>query len=315
MDEVIVCHYVKHCIHPSTHPSIQPSIHPSIHQSIHLSIHPSIYLSIISASSSVAVLGCDVSVLDGVGTPLVDVSLTASSEGYSGSGGASYSAGCSELYSAVTSARSSGCGLSTSATHDDDDHPPGANRPAAPTHRPLPEPERAPWAEPEVLEVLRKGRPRRYSGHVTVEMMRRLSRLLQRPLVRISREAQRLSVPLRMCAAREMRTALAIVLGETLAQRCLRAGADAVAAAGTSWSPGGAACARGRSARCRLRFSVGKFHRWLIDAQVALLVRETAAILLAAAMETLLEEIVLISLASERLGKSLTASRGWHRFN
>ena len=158
--------------------------------------------------------------------------------------------------------------------------------------------ERLPWGEQEVLNVLREGRTKRYSGHITVEMMQRLAYLLQRPLVRIAREIQRLSLTFHSCTKHEVQTGIKVVLSQSLADSCLQACLKAVAL----YSMGSDSLKQSKSSRCGLHFNVGRFHRWMVDAQVGVRVQEFAAIYLAACMENLLEEIVLQALAKEQLG-------------
>lgn len=55
-----------------------------------------------------------------------------------------------------------------------------------------------------------------------METIPRLSYLLQRALVRIAREAQRLSRPLHMCSKHEVASALKIVLCPALADSCIK---------------------------------------------------------------------------------------------
>lgn len=55
-----------------------------------------------------------------------------------------------------------------------------------------------------------------------METIPRLSYLLQRALVRIAREAQRLSRPFHMCSKHEVASALKIVLCPALADSCIK---------------------------------------------------------------------------------------------
>lgn len=61
-----------------------------------------------------------------------------------------------------------------------------------------------PWSNHDVLKVLQSGRVRCSMEWVAMETVPRLSYLLQRALVRIGREAQRLSKPLAMCGKHEV---------------------------------------------------------------------------------------------------------------
>ena len=159
--------------------------------------------------------------------------------------------------------------------------------------------ELVPWNERDVLNVLREARTKDLSGHISVEMMQRLSYLLQRPLLRIAREAQRLSMTFHKCTRHEVHTAMKLILSRSLSESCLQACLKAVAL----YAMSGDNFRQSKSSRCGLHFSVGKFHRWMIDAQVSLVVHEYAAIYMAACMENLLEEIVLLSISTEHLGE------------
>ena len=55
-----------------------------------------------------------------------------------------------------------------------------------------------------------------------MEAVPRLSYLLQRALVRVAREAQRLTRPLAMCSKQEISSALKVVLSPALADSCIK---------------------------------------------------------------------------------------------
>uniref|UniRef100_A0A7M4FNK8 Ankyrin repeat and BTB domain containing 3 n=1 Tax=Crocodylus porosus TaxID=8502 RepID=A0A7M4FNK8_CROPO len=131
--------------------------------------------------------------------------------------------------------------------------------------RRLPDLEEVPWSLEEVEAVLRA-------------------------LIRLAREAQRLSLRLAKCTKHEVQSAMEVVLGWSLAPRCTAAALGALSLYNMSGS-GGDRFSRGKSARCGLAFSVGKFYRWMVDSRVALRIHEHAAIYLAAGMESLFRDV------------------------
>ncbi|KAK8775275.1 hypothetical protein V5799_031368 [Amblyomma americanum] len=166
----------------------------------------------------------------------------------------------------------------------------------------LVEMQRPPWTNHDVLRVLQSGRLREQRRKISMEVVPRLSFLLQRPLVRVAREAQRLSRPLGVCGKRQVSGALCIVLSPALAESCVSA-CHRAAAMYTSSS-----CDQlrlGKSARAGLQLPVGRFQRWACDARLAPCVHEYGALYLTAAAENLLEELVLRCLEP---GATLTAA-------
>jgi ankyrin repeat/BTB/POZ domain-containing protein 2 len=160
--------------------------------------------------------------------------------------------------------------------------------------------EYVPWGEQEVLNILREGRAKNFSGHITVEMMQRLSLLLRRPLIRIAREAQRFSAMFRRCTRHDLQSAMKVILSRPLYDSCVQACMKAVALYNMK---SGAFTKASKSSHCGLKFSVGRFHRWMLDAKLSCRIQEAAAIFLAACLENLLEEIVLRALGHLELGE------------
>ncbi|XP_061844906.1 ankyrin repeat and BTB/POZ domain-containing protein 3 isoform X2 [Colius striatus] len=160
----------------------------------------------------------------------------------------------------------------------------------------LPDLEEVPWSLEEVEALLLPPPPRREprapgaASPGSRDAAARLSTLVSRALVRIAREAQRLSLRFAKCTKHEVRSAMEIVLGWTLAARCTAAALGALSLYNMSGS-GGDRFSRGKSARCGLAFSVGKFYRWMVDSRVALRIHEHAAIYLTAGTESLFRDI------------------------
>lgn len=172
------------------------------------------------------------------------------------------------------------------------------------SHNRLVELQHPPWSQHCILRVIRTGRCREYSERISLETIPRLGYLLQRALVRVAREIQRLSAGLSLCSKHEVAGAFKIVLCPALADSCIKACLRAAAMFGV---PGDSALRQSKSSRAGLQLSVGRFHRWMSDARLGRFVHEYSAVYLCAGLENLLEEILLQCISSEST-QSLTAT-------
>lgn len=165
------------------------------------------------------------------------------------------------------------------------------------SHNRLVELQHPPWSSHCIIRVIKTGRCRDQSERVLPEAVPRLGYLLQRALVRIAREVQRLSSTFGFCSKHEVAGAFKIVLCSAVADSSIKA---CLRAAAMFAVPGDGALKQSKSARAGLQLPVGRFHRWMADARLGRFIHEYAAIYLCAGIENLLEEILMQCLPSDK---------------
>ena len=95
------------------------------------------------------------------------------------------------------------------------------------SHNRLVELQHFPWSNHDILKVIEKSsRLKDNLERISMETVPRISYLLQRALVRISRETQRLSRTFGFCSKHEVTSAFRIVLAPGLADSCIKVCAD-----------------------------------------------------------------------------------------
>ncbi|XP_047244960.1 ankyrin repeat and BTB/POZ domain-containing protein BTBD11-B isoform X2 [Girardinichthys multiradiatus] len=152
----------------------------------------------------------------------------------------------------------------------------------------LPELEDVPWSLGEVASALSKDEEMSLPTPPQ-DVLLRLSVLVSRVLVRVAKEAQRLSLRYAKCTKYEVQSAVKIILSWSVSMSCIGAAVSALSVYNMSTDED--KFSRGKSARCGLIFNVGKFFKWMVDSRVAVRIHEHAAIYLAACMESLFREV------------------------
>nr|XP_004570850.1 ankyrin repeat and BTB/POZ domain-containing protein BTBD11-B isoform X2 [Maylandia zebra] len=152
----------------------------------------------------------------------------------------------------------------------------------------LPELEDVPWSLGEVASALSKDEEMSLPTPQQ-DVLHRLSVLVSRALVRVAKEAQRLSLRYAKCTKYEIQSAIKMVLAWTVSMNCISGALSALSLYNMSTEDD--KFTRGKSARCGLIFNVGKFFRWMVDSRVAVRIHEHAAIYLAACMENLFRDV------------------------
>ena len=175
------------------------------------------------------------------------------------------------------------------------------------SHNRLVELQQLPWTTTDIGSVIKRCLEYESSestDRIGPDILPRLSYYLQRVLVRLAREAQRLSKNIGKCGKKEICTALKIVLSPTLATTAVRACLRAAAMFAIS----GDATRQSKSNRASLTLPVGRMHQWMCLVKVGKFIHEYAAIYLTAGMESILEEVVGHCLAVAGRDSTLTAS-------
>lgn len=152
----------------------------------------------------------------------------------------------------------------------------------------LPQLSELPWTLQDIAKVLRLGRTRENFRAISPQAIERVSFLLQRPLLRIIREAKRLSVRYSKCSKQEIQTSIRLVLSLSLAKSCLALASKALSLYFMSIDR----FRRSKRTRSGLILSVGKMFRWLVNMKVAPRIYDAGVIYLSACLEYIAEELV-----------------------
>lgn len=159
------------------------------------------------------------------------------------------------------------------------------------SHNRLVELQHFPWSNHDILKVIEKSSRLKDSlERISMETIPRISYLLQRALVRVARETQRLSKTSGFCSKVEVASALKIVLAPSIADSCSKACLRAAAMFAVTTKD--AHHRESKSARAGLHLHVGRFQRWMVEVRLGRFVHEFAAIYLTAIVENLIEVVL-----------------------
>ena len=156
------------------------------------------------------------------------------------------------------------------------------------SHNRLVEVQHLPWTNEDLHRVIKCGTLKESANRISIEVISRISFYMQRVLVRIAREAQRLSHKVFKCSKHEIILALKLILSPRSADNsvksCLRAGAMYNISSDQSRQT--------KSSRAGLFLDIGKVQQWMCTVKIGKYVQEYAAVYLTAALETILEEVL-----------------------
>ena len=162
------------------------------------------------------------------------------------------------------------------------------------SHNRLVEVQHLPWSTEDILRVIKNGALKESSGSISMEVIPRLSYYMQRVLVRIAREAQRLSSKVFKCSKHEVSHALRLILSPAIAsssvKACLRAGA--------MYNISSDQTRQTKSTRAGLFLDIGKVQQWMCTVKIGKFIQEYSAVYLTAGLENILEEVLAQCLVS-----------------